>query len=138
MAQETKHVIVEWIGDLRFSAGAPNGPRSFIDGDNASAPGPMLTLLGAAGSCSASDVVMILQKKQVKLSKLTVELAGLRREQAPNRYLSIALVWHLAGEGLDEVKARHAIELSVEKYCSVMASLAPDLRITNEIHIEAT
>lgn len=135
MTQETKHAIVEWIGDLRFSAGAPNGPRSFIDGDNASAPGPMLTLLGAAGSCSASDVVMILQKKQVKLTKLTVELAGLRREQTPKRYLSIALVWRMAGEGLDLTKARHAVELSVEKYCSVMSSFAPDITITNEIHV---
>ena len=138
MAQETKHAILEWLGDLRFTTGAVDGPKMFLDGDGAAAPGPMIALLGAAAGCSASDVVGILQKKQVKLTKLKVEMSGLRREQAPKRYLSIALVWHIAGEGLDLTKARHAVELSVEKYCSVMASLAPDLRITNEIHIEAT
>jgi len=135
MAQETKHVTLEWLGEERFAAGAPDGPKSFIDATNASAPGPMLTLLGAAVSCSATDVISILEKKRVKLTKLTVEAAGVRREEIPRRYLSFALVWHLAGEGLDAVKARHAIELSVEKYCSVMASLAPDITITNEVRV---
>ena len=40
-----------------------------------------------------------------------------------------------AGEGLDLTKAKHAIDLSVEKYCSVMSSLNPDIAITNEIHV---
>ena len=135
MSQETKHATLEWLGDLRFATGAVDGPRTFIDADNAAAPGPMLALLGAAAACSASDVVMILKKKRVELTKLTIEMAGVRREQEPRRYVSMHLVWHLAGGGLDETKARHAVELSVEKYCSVMASLAPDLKVTNEVHV---
>ena len=47
----------------------------------------------------------------------------------------MTLVWRLAGEGLDETKARHAVELSVEKYCSVISSLAPDIKVTNEVHV---
>ena len=35
-----------------------------------------------------------------------------------------------AGEGLDEPRARRAIDLSLEKYCSVMHSLAPDIAVT--------
>ena len=34
-----------------------------------------------------------------------------------------------AGEGLDEARARRAIDLSLEKYCSVVASLAPDIDV---------
>lgn len=135
MAQEIKHAVLDWLGDLRFAAGAPDGPRTFIDADNASAPGPMLTLLCAAAACSATDVVLILKKKRVELSTLKVEMTGVRREQEPRRYLSIQLVWRLTGEGLDETKAKHAVELSVEKYCSVIASLAPDIQVTNEIHV---
>ncbi len=135
MAQETKHATLEWLGDLRFAAGPPDGPKSFIDSDNASAPGPMLTLLGAAAACSATDVVEILKKKRVDLKSLKVEVAGVRREEIPRRYISIHLVWRLAGEGLDLTKAKHAVDLAVEKYCSVMSSLAPDIRISNEIHV---
>jgi putative redox protein len=41
------------------------------------------------------------------------------------------LEYHLRGDGLDEAKARRAIELSITKYCSVVHSLAPDIRITH-------
>ena len=112
-----------------------NGPKSFVDSDGESAPGPMVTLLNAAAACSATDVVEILKKKKVDLTSLKVEMSGVRRETAPRRYLSIHLVWHLAGGGLDLTKAKHAVELSVEKYCSVMSSLAPDIKVTNEIHV---
>ncbi|HVX89116.1 MAG TPA: OsmC family protein [Gemmatimonadales bacterium] len=135
MAQETKHATLEWLGGLRFTGGGVNAPKTFVDSDGQSAPGPMVTLLVAAASCSATDVVEILKKKKVDLKSLKVEMAGVRREEIPRRYLSIHLVWHLAGTGLDLTKARHAIELSVEKYCSVMSSLAPDIKITNEIHV---
>lgn len=126
---------VEWLGDERFAGGVPNAPVAFMDGNGAAAPSPVVTLLNAAASCAATDVVLILQKKRVDLKKLTVGVEAHRREETPRRVLSMALVWHLAGEGLDETKARHAIELSVEKYCSVMSSLNPDITITNEIHV---
>jgi uncharacterized OsmC-like protein len=39
------------------------------------------------------------------------------------------------GDGLDEAKMRRAVDLSLEKYCSVMASLAPDIRVTYDVTI---
>lgn len=136
MAQETKHAILEWSGEgLQFEGGEPNGPRVTIDGDNAVAPGPMLMLLLAAASCSASDVVIILKKMQVALASLRIEAAGVRREHEPRRYLSMHLVFHITGGGIDETKARRAIDLSIEKYCSVMHSLAPDLAITYDLRL---
>ena len=135
MPQEIKHATLDWLGELRFAGGAPGGPKSFIDADNASAPGPMLTLRLAAAACTASDVVIVLKKKRVALSKLSLEVAGTRREAEPRRYVAIHLTYHLAGEGLDEVKARHAIDLSIEKYCSVMPSLAKDIAVTYELRL---
>lgn len=135
MPQETKHVALEWRGDLRFEGGLPEGPAILIDGDNVRGPGPMATLLLAAASCSAADVVVILKKMQTTLEALRVEVAGVRREQEPRRYLSIHLVYHVRGTGIDETKARRAIDLSIEKYCSVMHSLAADIRITYDLRV---
>lgn len=129
------HTHLDWLGDHRFAGGAPNGPVSFVDGDGAAAPSPVVTLLNAAAACSATDVVMILKKKQVELTKLTVDVEAVRREAAPRRVLALTLVWRMAGTGLDHTKAKHAVELSVEKYCSVMSSLATDIKITTEIHV---
>ena len=128
-----RRIELDWTGDLRFTGGAPDGPSIAIDADNATAPGPMLLLLLAAASCAASDVVLILAKMRVSLRSLRVAVEGVRREEDPKRYLTMHLRWALAGEGLDEAKARRAIDLSIEKYCSVMASLAPDLRVTYDL-----
>ena len=91
----------------------------------------MLTLLLAAASCTGSDVVSILEKMRVALAECRIEASGVRRETEPRRYTAIHLDYHLRGEGLDEAKARRAIELSITKYCSVVHSLAPDIRITH-------
>jgi putative redox protein len=127
---ETKHVSLTWRQGLRFEGGAPEGPLTTVDGDNAAAPGPMLTLLLAAASCTGSDVVVILEKMRIKLRDLRIDVAGVRRDQEPRRYVAIHFDYHLDGEGLDQSKARRAIDLSLEKYCSVVHSLAPDLAIT--------
>lgn len=128
--QETKRVVLTWQEGLRFTGGAPDGPSTTIDGENVAAPGPMLALLLAAASCSGSDVVVILQKMRVELRQLRMDVTGVRREQEPRRYIAIHFDYHLSGEGLDHAKATRAIDLSLEKYCSVVHSLAPDIAIT--------
>ncbi|HEX5575379.1 MAG TPA: OsmC family protein [Gemmatimonadales bacterium] len=130
MAPETKQIVLSWEQGLRFHGGDPAGPSITIDGDNAAGPGPMLTLLLAAAACSGSDVVIILEKMRVKLREFRIAAAGVRREEDPRRYVAIHLTYRIGGSGLDEAKARRAIDLSLEKYCSVIHSLAPDIAIT--------
>jgi putative redox protein len=127
---EIKHIALDWEEGMIFRGGAPDGPRVVIDADNAQGPGPMLTLLLAAASCTGSDIVLILEKMRVGLRRLRIEVHGTRREEAPRRYTAIRFEFHLAGEGLDDNRARRAIDLSLEKYCSVVASLAPDIAIS--------
>jgi putative redox protein len=130
MAGETKQVVLQWEEGLRFRGGEPAGPSIIVDGDNTAGPGPMLTLLLAAAACTGSDVVVILQKMRIQLSEFQIEAAGVRRETEPRRYLAIHLTYRIGGSGLDESKARRAIDLSLEKYCSVVHSLAPDIAVT--------
>jgi putative redox protein len=130
MAGEVKRATLSWQQALRFAGVTPGVPAVVIDGDNVAGPGPMLALLLAAGACTASDVVVVLEKMRVGLRELRIEISGTRKEQDPRRYVALHLDYHIRGEGLDEVKARRAIDLSLEKYCSVIHSLAPDLAIT--------
>lgn len=130
MASDTKQASLIWQQDLRFVITASGTPAITIDGDNVVGPGPMLALLSAAAGCTGSDVVLILQKMQEKLSELRIDVAGVRREKEPRRYVAIHLDYWVKGEGLDPAKVRRAIDLSLEKYCSVIHSLAPDIAIT--------
>jgi len=131
MTKETKRLDVRWSEGLVFTGGESGGPQTTVDGDNTVAPGPMLTLLLAAASCSGADVVSILEKMRVKLHEFRIEAAGERAEEDPRRFTAIRLDYHLRGDGLDEAKASRAIDLSIRKYCSVLHSLAPDVRITH-------
>jgi putative redox protein len=130
MAGETKKVLLDWRQGLRFEGGEPEGPAVTIDGDNTAGPGPMVALLLAAAACTGSDVVAILQKMRMPFDQLTIEAAGVRREQEPRRYVSIHLEYRIGGQSIEPAKVRRAIELSLEKYCSVIHSLAPDIAIT--------
>lgn len=133
--EETKRISLRWETGLRFVGGAPDGPITSIDGDNATAPGPMLTLLLAAASCSGSDVVIILRKMRIDLEDLQIDVTGRRREQEPRRYTAIHLSYRISGKGLDKDKADRAVDLSVKKYCSVIHSLAPDIAITYTVSV---
>jgi putative redox protein len=120
-------------GGLLFDAGAPGRPSVLVDGDGTVATSPVEMLLVAAATCSASDVVLILQKQRVALETLEVALRGTRREEQPRRYTALHFVFTLSGIGVDETKARRAIDLSLEKYCSVVASLVSDIHVTYDV-----
>ncbi len=125
-----RHATLTWTRGLAFTGGAPDGPAVTIDGDGLAGPGPMVALLLAVAGCSGADVVTILDKMRVGLVSLRIEVTGTRRETMPKRYLALHLDFYLAGRNLDETRARRAIDLSLEKYCSVVHSLAPDIAIT--------
>ncbi|MGE0353307.1 MAG: OsmC family protein [Gemmatimonadales bacterium] len=136
MARETKQVSLVWRGGLRFEGGEAGRPAMLIDGDGEQAPGPMATLLLAAGACTGADVALILEKMRIRLTRFEIRGAGVRREEEPRRYVELRLTYVLAGAGLDEGKARRAIDLSIEKYCSVLHSLAPDITVGYDLVLE--
>lgn len=130
-----RHAVMRWEGGMRFRGGVPDGPPILIDADGVEAPGPMAALLLLAGACSGADAVSILAKMQVTLTEFSATVSGRRAPEHPKRYLTMHFAYRLRGEGLDEGKARRAIDLSHEKYCSVLHSLHPDIAITYELDL---
>jgi putative redox protein len=93
-----------------------------------------LIVMGIAG-CTAMDVVSILQKLRQPLSGLDVEIVGDRAEQDPKRFTAIAITYHVRGEGLEREKVERAVELSHSTYCSAIASLREDCKLTTRVEI---
>jgi putative redox protein len=122
---------VKWIGAQEFGATSPSGHALTIDSDRQSnkAPGPMELLLVALGACTATDVVIILEKKRQKLESLEVICSGERAAEPPSVWIRLEILYRLRGE-LDEAAVKRAIELSEEKYCSVSATLKKSATLT--------
>lgn len=133
MAGKVREITVRWTGEHTFEGSAPGRPPILVDGGGTAAISPVDLLLVAAATCSATDVVTILKKQRVGLGTLEVRVEGTRRETEPRRYTAIHFRFTISGEGADETKARRAIDLSLEKYCSVVASLAPDIRVSYDV-----
>jgi len=111
--------VVRWMGDSRFEALTEEGGK-IIFGENGISP--MKTLLLSVAGCTSIDVVMILQKMREPLEHLEVEISGERREEHPRIYTRVHIHYKIYGD-VNEEKAKRAIELSQEKYCSASAHL---------------
>jgi putative redox protein len=128
-------VQIEWIGDLQFDAGRPDGPKVRIDADARAAPGPFDMLLAAVAACAATDVVEIMKKQRTPLTTLTVRIEATRVPAIPRRLASAVLHFTLCAPGTTPEKAARAVELSVTRYCSVRSSLIADAPVTWTIEL---
>ena len=90
---------VKWVGEQKFLATSPSGHAITVDSDRASnqAPGPMELVLLALGACTATDIVIILEKKRQKLDSLEVICSGERATEPPTVWTKLELLYRLRG-----------------------------------------
>jgi putative redox protein len=120
---------------LRFSARIGGRALVLDSSRGATQANPVQALLASIVACSAMDLVEILRKKRQVLTAYEVSMSGERATDPPRRYLSIHCVHRLTGRGLKRRAAEEALNLSLEKYCSVSHCLRPDLPVTHAIEI---
>ena len=134
-SSNVREVLLRWGGEgLVFEGGPPGGPQVTIDSDVKAGPSPMHLLLLSLAGCMAIDVRMILEKSRVPLESLEVEAVGVRADAVPRRFQEIRLTYRLSGVGEEHAaKLQRAIDLSRDKYCSVLHSLAPDIELAIDV-----
>jgi len=122
-----RKVQLRWTGEgLVFRGGADGGPEVTVDSGAGEGASPMELLLLSLAGCMGVDLVVILQKSRVPLEARDVEVIGERADSEPRKFVAIELVYRLKGPGAeDEPKLQRAIDLSRDKYCSVLHSLHP-------------
>lgn len=91
---------------------------------------PMQMVLAALGSCSAIDVVYMLRKLRQQLDDIQVTVTAEReKDKTPSLFTDIHVHYLLSGP-IQEKKAERAVNLSMEKLCSVKKLLEPTAKIT--------
>lgn len=137
-------IQVEWKGKMAFQATMPDGTGFLMDtsaenGGENSGPSPVEALLSSIAGCAAMDVIEILRKKRQDVRSYRIEVTNERGPVGvyPRPLLKVKVVHILEGVDIDPVAVQRAIELSEEKYCSVMATLRANPKVTNEFRIEA-
>ena len=136
-------VKVQWQGGITFEATPPSGNKIIMDGPPepgrpSNGPTPLETLLAALAACSGMDVISILAKKRQEVTSYRVEVEGDREpgDEWPRPYLAIRVRHILSGVNLDPVAVQRAVELSDNKYCTVITTLRQSPPVTSEWQIE--
>ena len=84
---------------------------------------PMQTLLSGLGGCSGVDIISILKKQRQEVKDFTMAIDGEREEgKEPSLWKHIHIHFQFTGM-VDAEKAKKACALSLDKYCSVAATL---------------
>lgn len=127
-------VVLRWTGEsLRFDGGAPGGEWIRLDGSRETGPAPMHALLLAVAGCMGADILEILGKMRVAIEGLEIRVEGDRAPEPPRRFLSTRFVCETRGVATaDAEKLERAVLLSRDKYCSVLHSLRPDIKVQIE------
>ena len=134
----TKTTTVHHLVGKRFVGVTPEGQRVMIDGESEAQTGmrPMELLLNAVGACAAYDIVEMLKKRRLDVQGYKIELSGERSEGTPAYYTHIHAKHIFNVPGLDQKTAERFVDLGMNKYCSVAASLKAE--ISFEVVLEAS
>ncbi len=137
MLVEAKVTLVK---DMEFSGTAASGHTLTMDADDKSGGSntgfrPMELLLVGFGGCSGMDVISILRKKRQPVSGLEINVKGEKTDSYPKIYKEVHIEYVVKGKGVEKEAVERAIALSLEKYCSVGATLAKAGTITHSYRI---
>ncbi len=145
MLNKSKMIRVELSrvhGDYGFAVTDDNGHTVNIDnspehgGENFGVRPMQLLLMGLVG-CSGMDVINILKKQRQNVREYKTVVQGEREAGAePSLWKNIEMQFEIYGD-VDEDKVNRAVELSINKYCSVAATLmkaGADIKWTISVH----
>ena len=135
-------ITIDHLDDLHMEAQNEEGGKIRMDG-NTEIGGleggfsPMQLLLAGVGGCSAIDIIGILKKQKQPLEDLQVVVDGDKQSTGTfSEFKTIQLNFIFTGD-LEEKKVKRAIELSLEKYCSVSKALEKGSDISYSFEIKS-
>ncbi len=134
---------VTFVKGLQFVGESETGHAIVMDGNRElggedTGPRPMELLLIGLGGCTGMDVVSILKKKKQELEGLEIIIDGKKAEEHPKRFTDVTIEFRVRGKALSEEAVKRAVELSMEKYCSVKATLEKETKVSFKYNIIST
>ncbi len=127
---------IRYTGEgLQFVGRADSGPAVVMDADaevggHNSGARPMELLLIGVGGCSGMDIVSILKKKKEKVTGVEINVDGKKAEDYPQKFTEFDIEFVVRGKNHREEAVKRAVQLSMDKYCSVKATLEGSAKIT--------
>ncbi|WP_430614932.1 OsmC family protein [Flavobacterium sp. JP2137] len=135
-------ITTTWVENMQFESTNPGGNLRIDAGPEFGGDGlgyrPKALMLSALAGCSGLDVASMIKKMRLEVSDFKMETEGLLTDAEPAVYHTVLVDYHFYGSDLDQDKLRRAVDLSVDKYCGVMAMFRKFAEIKINIHFHRT
>lgn len=141
MAEMTARVT--FVDGMRFvGVGGDSGASVLMDaspehGGSEGGLRPTELVLIGLGGCTAMDAISILKKKRQEVTAFEILVKGQRAEDHPKRFTDIEIEFVVTGKGVSPEAVERAVNLSMEKYCSVKATLEQETKVKFSWRVEA-
>ena len=129
-------IHVNWIGEKNFVAIDSTQHSAVLSPPGGIGVKPSEGLLLALASCACVDVVEIIAKQRATLLALNVVVTAEQDSEPPWKFQCIHLHFNARAEKLKAEQFQRAVDLALNKYCSVRASLHPDIAVSFEAVLE--
>lgn len=114
-----------------------SGNRTEIDmfKEKKKAMSPTELLLSGVIACAAVDIASMIRKRRKTLVDLKGKITGERRDEHPRKFTKIHVHYDLYSPDLTEDEAKRIVDLAVENYCSVAATINESTSLTHGFSI---
>jgi putative redox protein len=127
--------VARWSGHkVKFVVESATGHQAEVDeapifGDD-EAMRPTEMLLGALGTCTGLNVVLLLKKFKQPLKSLEVVVEGEQEKEWPRAFTKIEVTFVLGWDGKhDDEQVDSAIDMACNRYCPIHATLSRGVHI---------
>jgi len=129
--------VARWSGQkVRFEIESASGHGASVDeapifGDDG-AMRPTEMLLGALGSCTGLNAVLLLKKLKQPLKSLAVEVEGEQDKEWPRAFTRIEITFVIGWDGKhDNEQVDSALDMACNRYCPIHATLSRGTKIAH-------
>ena len=129
-------VTARMLQDEVYEACTENGHKVTIDmrkAEERQNQNPVEILLSSLSACGAVDIVLMLKKRRKTIIDFTIETTGTRREETQKSFTKIHCHYCITSPDVTIDEFNKIAQLSLEKYCSVAASLKAEITFTVEV-----
>ncbi|KAJ3448337.1 protein yhfa [Anaeramoeba flamelloides] len=124
---------VTWIKDHSFLGN--DGSNSVILGEGGVSP--LRSIFLGIAACASYDLLEIMKKQKTPLEKLEISVDGIRDEKKTGRPIKdIHMVFKVGGNNVKQKKVEKAVDISINQYCGVYATIKNSSNVTYEVVME--
>lgn len=129
-------ITARMLEDEIYEAHNDAGHKVVMDMRNAALKqnqSPPEMLLSSLAGCGAVDIVIMLKKRKKTVNDFVIETVGVRRDEQPRKFLEIHCKYIITSPDVEAEEFEKFAKLSLEKYCTVAATLNSKITFSTEI-----